>query len=80
MTAPCTTSSTPAPANRRPSGLASVTVLAGSAADAEVLAKAAFVAGADKGRTMIQDAGATGLFVTDDGAVVELAGLDRFRP
>jgi thiamine biosynthesis lipoprotein len=61
-------------------GLASVTVLAGSAADAEVLAKAAYVAGPDQGRSLIEDAGATGLFVTDAGAVVELAGLDRFRP
>jgi thiamine biosynthesis lipoprotein len=62
------------------SGLASVTVLAGDAARAEVLAKAAFLAGADEGRTLIDAAGATGLLVTDDGDVVELAGLDRFRP
>jgi thiamine biosynthesis lipoprotein len=62
------------------SGLASVTVVAGDAWRAEVLAKAAFVAGADDGRALIEAAGATGLLVTDDGAVVELTGLGRFRP
>jgi thiamine biosynthesis lipoprotein len=61
-------------------GLVSVTVVAGTAADAEVLAKAAYVAGVDDGRVLIETAGATGLFVTDDGAVVELEGLERFRP
>ena len=62
------------------SGLASVTVVAGEAWRAEVLAKAAFVAGADDGRALIERAGATGLLVADDGAVLELEGLDRFRP
>jgi FAD:protein FMN transferase len=62
------------------SGLASVTVVAGQAWRAEVLAKAAFVAGADNGAELVGRAGATGLFVTDDGDVVELDGLTRFRP
>jgi thiamine biosynthesis lipoprotein len=62
------------------SGVASVTVVAGEAWRAEVLAKAAFVAGVVEGRALIESAGATGLLVADDGAVVELAGLDRFRP
>jgi thiamine biosynthesis lipoprotein len=62
------------------SAVASVTVVAGDAWRAEVLAKAAFVAGVDDGRALVEDAGATGLLVTDDGAVVELAGLARFRP
>jgi thiamine biosynthesis lipoprotein len=62
------------------SGLASVTVVAGEAWRAEVLAKAAFLAGVDDGRALVESAGATGLFVTDDGEVVELVGLDRFRP
>jgi thiamine biosynthesis lipoprotein len=62
------------------SGLASVTVVAGEAWRAEVLAKAAFVAGADEGRALIARAGATGLFVTDGGDVVELDGLEDFRP
>ncbi|MFN8025095.1 MAG: FAD:protein FMN transferase [Acidimicrobiia bacterium] len=62
------------------SGLASVTVIAGEAWRAEVLAKAAFVAGAEEGAALVERTGATGLFVTDDGEVVELAGLDGFRP
>ncbi len=62
------------------SGLASVTVIAGEAWRAEVLAKAAFVAGADAGSALVARAGATGLLVTDAGDVVELEGLDRFRP
>jgi thiamine biosynthesis lipoprotein len=62
------------------SGLASVTVVAGEAWQAEVLAKAAFVAGPDDGRALIEGAGATGLLVTDAGDVVELDGLGRFRP
>jgi thiamine biosynthesis lipoprotein len=61
-------------------GLASVTVVAGEAWRAEVLAKAAFVAGAREGAALVGAAGATGLLVTDDGDVVALPGLDRFRP
>jgi FAD:protein FMN transferase len=62
------------------SGLASVTVVAGEAWRAEVLAKAAFVAGARVGAELVTAAGATGLFVTDDGDVIELEGLGAFRP
>ena len=62
------------------SGLASVTVVAGEAWRAEVLAKAAFVAGRRRRRRWSSEAGATGLFVTDDGEVVELDGLEPFRP
>ncbi len=62
------------------SGLASVTVIAGEAWRAEVLAKAAFIAGADDGAALVIAAGATGLFVTDDGEVLELDGLTAFRP
>jgi len=62
------------------SGLASVTVVAGEAWRAEVLAKAAFVAGVDDGRVLVEAAGATGLLVTDGGDVLELEGLARFRP
>jgi thiamine biosynthesis lipoprotein len=61
------------------SGLASVTVIAGEAWRAEVLAKAAFVGGIEAA-TLVTEAGATGLLVTDDGDVVELPGLDAFRP
>jgi FAD:protein FMN transferase len=62
------------------SGLASVTVVAGDARRAEVLAKAAFIAGLGDGRSLIESAGATGLVVTDGAEVVELDGLSAFRP
>jgi thiamine biosynthesis lipoprotein ApbE len=62
------------------SGVASVTVIAGEAWRAEVLAKAAFIAGVDAGKALVEATGATGLFVTDAGEVVELAGLGGFRP
>jgi len=55
-------------------------VVARDAWRAEVLAKAAFVAGPDEGRAAIERAGATGLFVTDGGDVIELDGLSGFRP
>jgi thiamine biosynthesis lipoprotein len=61
------------------SGLASVTVVSGEAWRAEVLAKAAFIAGPTDGGPVVVEAGATGLLVFDDGRVVELAGLARFR-
>ena len=61
-------------------GLASVTVVAGSTWWAEVLAKAAFIAGPDEGADLITEAGVTGVFVHDDGRVTELPGLDAFRP
>ena len=70
----------PATGEPAASGLASVTVVAGEAWRAEVLAKAAFVAGADAAAALVTGAGATGLLVTDDGEVVELDGLDSFRP
>ncbi len=52
------------------SGLASVVVVAGEAWRAEVLAKAAFVAGADHGTELVEEAGASALLVTDAGEVV----------
>jgi FAD:protein FMN transferase len=61
------------------SGLASVTVVAGEAWHAEVLAKSAFIAGSVEGRGLIIDVGATGLFVYDDGRVEDLEGLTAFR-
>jgi thiamine biosynthesis lipoprotein len=69
------------PSSGRPAdgGLAAVTVVSGSAAWAEVLAKAAFVAGSDGAADVVGAAGATGLLVLDDGEVVELPGLDAFR-
>ena len=61
------------------SGLASVTVLAAEAWWAEVLAKAAFVAGPETGADLLRSQGVTGLFVRDDGRVQELTGLRAFR-
>ena len=60
-------------------GLASVTVVAAEAWWAEVLAKAAFVAGPDEGAQLVTGAGATGLFLHDSGRIEELPGLDAFR-
>jgi thiamine biosynthesis lipoprotein len=70
------------PGSGRPAwtGLASVTVLAASAATAEVLAKAAFVAGPAAGAELLAAAGVTGLFVHDDGRVQDLPGLADFLP
>lgn len=59
-------------------GLATVTVVAARATQAEVLTKAAFAAGRDGAAALIARAGATGLLVTDDGATIELAGLEPF--
>ena len=70
----------PATGEPAASGLASVTVVAGEAWRAEVLAKAAFVAGPDAASALVVGAGATGLLVTDDGEVVEFDGLEAFRP
>lgn len=61
------------------SGVASVTVLAGEAWWAEVLAKAGFVAGCDAGRELLETHGVDGFLIGDDGGVTTTAGLDRFR-
>jgi thiamine biosynthesis lipoprotein len=60
-------------------GLASVTVVAPEAWQAEILAKAAFVAGADAAGVIAAARGVTGLLVHDDGVVDELPGLARYR-
>ena len=59
-------------------GLWSVTVVAAAAMQAEVLTKAAFVAGIDGAAGVIGGHGATGALVTDGGGLVPLAGLDPF--
>ena len=59
-------------------GLQAVTVLDATAVRAEVLAKAAFVAGPTEGAAIIERAGATGLFVTDDHERIPLPGLEQF--
>ena len=61
------------------SGLATVTVIAGDAWWAEVLAKAAFVAGPVDGVRLLEQSGVEGLLVADDGTVIETAGLAAFR-
>jgi len=60
-------------------GLASVTVLAGSACHAEVVAKAAFVLGPARGAALITRLGVTGVMVHDDGRVDDLPGVAAFR-
>ena len=58
--------------------LASVTVLAASASWAEVTAKAALIAGPDDAPRVVEDAGATGLFVGREGSWTALPGLEAF--
>ncbi len=68
------------PATGRPScsGVASVTVLAAEAAWAEVLAKAALLAGPDRGPEMVADAGACGVMITDAGDLSEIGDIGRY--
>jgi thiamine biosynthesis lipoprotein len=68
------------PSTGRParSGLASVTVVASSAWAAEALAKAAFMAGPVAGPEVLEEAGADGFLVRDDGGVVRTSRFDRF--
>jgi len=56
-----------------------VTVLSSEAWWAEVLAKAAFVAGPRTGRALLASHGVTGLLVLDDCRIEELEGLGAFR-
>ena len=68
------------PGTGRPaeSGLAAVTVVAGAAAWGEVHAKAALIAGAQRGRTLIEDAGMCALLVADDRTVVTAGPMEDF--
>ncbi len=59
-------------------GLWSVTVVAAAATQAEVLAKAAFVAGIEGAAAVLGGHGATGVLVTDGGGLMPLPGLDPF--
>jgi thiamine biosynthesis lipoprotein len=69
------------PATGRPatSGLASVSVVAEDAQWAEVMAKAAFVAGLGPGADLIAAAGLDGILVTDERWVVRTPGFHRFE-
>jgi thiamine biosynthesis lipoprotein len=60
------------------SGLAAVTVIAGTAASAEVLTKAAFVGGLHDAPKIIRDAGATGILVGTTGRIVALDGIEQY--
>lgn len=60
------------------SGVASVTAVAGQGWIAEVLAKAAFLAGADEGCEMLDDADVDGMLVLDDGSERRTSRFDRF--
>jgi FAD:protein FMN transferase len=68
------------PTTGRPArvGIASATALAGQAWVAEVLAKAAFLAGPDEAAALLESAGADGMVVLDDGGERRTAGYARF--
>lgn len=69
------------PATGRPAarGVAAVTVVARDAEWAEVLAKAAFVAGMVGGVELVADAGAEALLVADDGTQARTPGFAAFE-
>jgi thiamine biosynthesis lipoprotein len=60
-------------------GLISVTVVAGAAWRAEVLAKAAFVAGADEGAELIVAEGASALFLHADGYFQRVGAIEEYE-
>ncbi len=68
----------PATSSSAWTGLATVTVLADGAAWAEILAKAAFVAGPVDGAALLRAHQVTGVLVHDDGRVDELPGLEAY--
>jgi FAD:protein FMN transferase len=68
------------PATGRPAatGLAAVTVVAADATTAEVVAKAAFVAGPDESTAIVEAAGAAALLVDDAGAVRPAGPIEEY--
>jgi FAD:protein FMN transferase len=68
----------PATGRSAHSGLASATVIASEAWQAEVLAKAAFIAGVSEGLFVLGSTGTEGLLVDDAGRAYPSAGFDRF--
>jgi thiamine biosynthesis lipoprotein len=66
---------TGAPADR---GIDAAVVIAGQALWAEVLAKAALVAGPDDGAALLDRFGATGLLILDSGEAVPLPRLEEY--
>jgi thiamine biosynthesis lipoprotein len=69
------------PASGQPavSGLAGVTVIAPTAAWAEIAATTAFLRGPDAGASFLEDLGFAGLMITDAGSEIRVAGLERFE-
>ncbi|HEU5003877.1 MAG TPA: FAD:protein FMN transferase [Actinomycetota bacterium] len=59
-------------------GLATVTVVAAEAWQAEMLAKSVFLAGPEAGAVVLDRMGAAGLLVTDEDAVLTTFALDQF--
>lgn len=68
------------PRSGRPaaSGLAAITVIADEAWRAEILAKAAFLAGPLGGAELLDEAGAAGLLFDDDGSRIRTTNLSHF--
>lgn len=67
-----------APESGRPveNGLAKVTVVGATATQAEVLTKAAFVAGPHQGRQLLERLGVAGVLICDDETVIEVGNLE----
>jgi thiamine biosynthesis lipoprotein len=61
------------------SDLATVTIVAGTAAWAEVLAKVVLLAGVDVGTELLTRSGVTGIATAHDGTVTRLAGFDAYE-
>ena len=68
----------PSTAKPSRSGLAAVTVIAAHAAWGEAHAKAALIAGAVAGRTLLERAGLSGLLVADDGQLITAGKFNDF--
>lgn len=60
------------------SGIAGVTVVAAQGWRAEILAKAAFLAGPEDGTALIAQSGAAGLVIADDGSMHPAGNIDAF--
>jgi thiamine biosynthesis lipoprotein len=60
-------------------GLAQVTVLAAEAGWAEIVAKAAFLAGCEGGPALVASSGAAALFVIDSGALLRAGDIGEFE-
>ena len=69
----------PATGEPAKTGIAGVTVVSGAAWHAEVLAKAAFLAGPERAAALVDANGAAGLAVTDDSTVIELGDLEPYE-